>query len=238
MVANITGLIAIIPEFIIAGLVAFYLNRILSYEKIRLTFYLDNRRKFFDRVSAFISSSTGQNDSSHEKSPRSPLMYRSVDKGLKSISVALMTISAWILILLSLIGVAKSSAFVPVFNGILNVLLYGILLLLFLISAMALLSLRVRVDRGLRLLGTVIAIALTIFFFYLPSMKWFMDAPRNIIITAVIVYLATFFVVILAYIFWWYIRPRKAFRISLYTSVATYAMIVALMLLKDSRFLH
>ena len=238
MVVNIAGLIAIIPEFIIAGLIAFYLNRVLSDEKIRLMFNLDDRRRFFDRVSDFISRSTYQNESTSEKFPRSPLIYRSVDKGIKSISVALITISAWILVLLSLIGVDKSSAFLPIFSSILNIPLYGILLIMFLTSVMASLSIRVAVDKGLRILGTAIAIVLTVLFFYLPSMKWFMDTPRSIIVTVVIIYFAAFFVVILAYIFWWYIRPRKAFRISLYTSVTTYAMIVVLMLLKDFRFLH
>ena len=109
---------------------------------------------------------------------------------------------------------------------------------MFLASVMASLSIRVAVDKGLRILGTAIAIVLTVLFFYLPSMKWFMDTPRSIIVTAVIIYFAAFFVVILAYLFWWYMRPRKAFRISLYTSVTTYAMIVVLMLLKDFRFLH
>ena len=238
MVVNIAGLIAIIPEFLISGLIAFFLNRILSYEKIGLTFNLNDRRKFSDRVSYFISTIAGRNESTPEKYPRSPLIYRRVDKDIKSISVALMTISAWILTLLSLIGVRKSSAFLPIFNGILNILLYGVLLILFLISAMALMSVRVAVDKSLRIFGTAVVVVLTVIFFYSPSMKWFMNTPRSIIITAVIIYFSVFFVVILAYIFWWYVKPRRAFTISIYTSIVTYAMIVVLMLLKDSRFLH
>jgi hypothetical protein len=238
MAVSIAGIIAVLPELIIAGLIAFYLNRILSYEKMRLTFKLDRGWTFYDKVHNYLSRNSGQNESSPKKDIHSPFIYRSVDKDLKSISVALITISAWILILLSLIGVGKSSAFLPIFSGILNIPLYGILLVMFLTSVMASLSIRVAVDKGLRIMGTAIAIVLTVLFFYLPSMKWFTDTPRSIIVTAVIIYFAAFFVVILAYIFWWYIRPRKAFRISLYTSVTTYAMIVVLMLLKDFRFLH
>ena len=238
MAVFIAGIIAVLPELVIAGLVAFYLNRILSYEKMKLTFKLNRGWTLYDRVYNYLPRNSGQNKSTPKMDAHSPFIYRSVDKGLKSINVALITISAWILILLSLIGVGKSSAFLPIFSSILNILLYGILLIMFLASVMASLSIRVAVDKGLRILGTAIAIVLTVLFFYLPSMKWFMDTPRSIIVTAVIIYFAAFFVVILAYLFWWYMRPRKAFRISLYTSVTTYAMIVVLMLLKDFRFLH
>ena len=238
MAVYIAVLIAVIPEFIIAGLIAFYLNRILSYEKMRLTFKLDSGWTLSDRVYNYLSRNAGRNEPTPEKSTHSPFIYTGVDRDLKSVSVALITISTWILVLLSLIGPRESSIFVPVFSGILNVLLYGILIILFLISIMASLSIRVKVDKGLRILGTALSIVLTVLFFYLPSMKWFMNTPRNILITAGMVYFAVLFVVVLAYIFWWYAKPRKAFRISFYTSIATYAMIVVLMLLKDSALLH
>ena len=238
MVVNYGGLIAVLPEFIIAGLIAFYLNRILSYEKMRLTFKLDKGRTLYERLYNHLSRNAGRNKPATEKGTHSPFIYCGVDGDFKSVSVALITISTWILVLLSLIGLRESSIFVPVFSGILNVLLYGILIILFLISIMASLSIRVKVDKGLRILATAISIVLTVLFFYLPSMKWFMDTPRNMLITAVMVYFALLFVIILAYIFWWYAKPRKAFRISFYTSIATYAMIVTLMLLKDSALLH
>ncbi len=236
MAVYIDRFIAILPQIIISGLAAFFLNRILSYNKMKLTFKIE-RRSSHSKLYGFLS---GQYNSrpANGMLEKCPMIYGGVDWNLRSISVTLMSFSAWILVLLSFMGIGRSSIFVPVFSWPLSLWIYGSLLILFTISIMASLSTRTKFDIQLRLSGVVIAVVTTILFFYLPSMRWFMDAPRNIVITAATVYFAVLFIVFIAYLFWWYMEPRKSFRISVYTSVATYVIIVALMFFKDFSLFH
>ncbi len=228
---NLKLLYEFIPEFLISGIIAGVIFDALTSEKVITAIrFKRGEVKNSNRSFLFSDDKDGKKKFNDQNTSKFyPMLY---DENKRTIGVAMVTATSWILIVFALIGNGRSAIFLPRFSSILNFYVYSALLILFTISIVSAFSWVVAISKVRKIIGTASAIIITVIFFDLPVMSWFMDIYPSKILIYIFIYFAALFLVLLTYIYWWKFKPKTSIAFSYYASITTYFFIFALMVLK------
>ena len=231
----VTLLVQFAPEIIISAILSFYLNRYLGRLKDRPFFYISSERLPFikklgtsmlEKLSHMFNESQTQHS---EMSKFKPLVF---EKDVYEIGISMLSVSAWFLIFLVTIGISKAGIFFPYIPGFFGIVIYGTVTAVFALALISSLGVRFITGTPRRTPAFVLAVLVTVAFFFLPSTVWILDLNINKILLYALIYSSVLFVAFASYIFWWYLSSRTVLRVSIISSMITYAAIVAISLLK------
>ncbi|PYB68671.1 hypothetical protein DMB44_01945 [Thermoplasma sp. Kam2015] len=231
---DLSLLIALIPQFVISAILTGFVFQAITSEKTFIQPKIIKRDAGHKKEDPSIQVKKDQSDlNQYERlKNRSGFQNLLFNQNLKMLSTSTLTASTWILIVYAMLGIDRSSLFMPNYSFEMNFAVYMPLISLFAIAMISSFSTIVRLKNMYRWLGTILALISVIVFFKLPAMKWFFSIyPVNVVIY-IFIYFAGLFIVFLCYLFWWKMYPKTVFYISFYSSILTYFMLVSLMILK------
>ncbi len=239
----ISLLIEFAPELIISTILSFYLNRYISRLNDKPFFYISSNRlpiteKINSLMMAKLTDLFGSPSSQGVKNQSSQFRSLVPDKDLRELSNAMLSVSSWFLLFLVIIGISKASLFFPYISGLLGILLYGIVVIAFSVALISAFGVKFLIGISRRNSAIFMAALVAVIFFFLPSTSWILSAPLNRVILYVLIYFGIFFTVVMCYLLWWRVKPKRLFRISVVTSFLVYFIIVALSLFKLLQLIH
>ncbi|WP_297217015.1 hypothetical protein [Thermoplasma sp.] len=227
-------LIALIPQFVISAILTGFVFQAITSEKAFIQPKIIRGGYGHEKEVTPIPVRKDQSDLYEYERLKNRSRFQNLlfNQNLKMLSTSTLTASTWILIIYAMLGIDRSSLFMPDYGFEMNFAVYMPLISLFAIAMISSFSTMVRLKNMYRWLGTILALISVIVFFELPAMKWFFSIyPVNLIIY-IFIYFAGLFIIFLCYLFWWRMHPKTVFYISLYSSILTYFMLVILMVVK------
>ena len=239
----ISLLIEFAPELIISAVLSFYLNRYISRLNDKPFFYISkDRLPITEKINLLMTSKlAGLSGSSTPQSiGNQSSQFRSLvpDNDLREVSSTMLSVSSWFLLFLVIVGISKASLFFPFIPGLLGIMLYSIVVMTFSVALISTVGVKFLIGISRRKSAIVIAALIAIIFFFLPSTSWILSAPLNRIILYVLIYFSVFFVVVICYLMWWHVTPKRLFHMSVVSSFLVYFIIVAFSLFKLLLLIH
>ena len=230
MAFKVEPLVSMLPALVISAILSYFLYHILSKDKpsYMLRFPVNVKNQVLMSFSgSFLKSSAKNKDKILQN--KTKFFPVKLDPDLHTINITMEVVTVWILLTVGIDGLREASTFLPTFGSFINYPMHAMLTVSLATTLISSLAVNLSYDVFRKFAATAVAILASVVFFFLPSTVWIVRSDLSILIRIVIIYIAAVFVALEAYTFWWAIKPKNAFRISLYLSVLNYLFIVSLM---------
>ena len=233
MAFTVGPLVSMLPALVISAILSFFLYQILSKDKptYMLRFPVNVQKHTSREFSGWNLKSSAKN---RDKILQNKTLFfpLKLDPDLHTMNITMEVVTLWILLTLGIDGLREASTFLPTFGSFIDYLMYGMLTVLLSTTLISSLAVNLSYDVIRKVAATAMAILASVDFFFLPSTVWIVKSDLSRLRRIVTIYVAAVFVAFEAYMFWWVIKPKRAFKISLYLSILDYLFIVSLMSFK------
>lgn len=222
-----------LPRFIVSAIVSYFIFRsIMDYRypiKLHYSTPEQSAKKRLLRISSMIygkGRETRDASSPVNSSPFNPIV---LSEDMRYLSAAFTSTASWVILTVALSGTQSASFFFPVFSTAINHLAYSVLAIVMALSIISGVSANLANRRTLRIISLGLVPVITIVSFFLPATIWIVHMRFQLIILVALLYVTAFFTTIFAYIFWWKLKQKLVFQISMLTSILAYIYVVILM---------
>ncbi|MCY0851312.1 MAG: hypothetical protein OWQ34_01045, partial [Thermoplasma acidophilum] len=229
---NLTPLIGFLPEFIISAIISGFLFQAITNDKTFVRPIIGGKKPEQKSILKKVSSRRKPVDMKEYERMKNKTRYQALlfNSNMHIISSSALTVSAWILLIYAMIGIGKSSIFMPTFGFKINFIVYALLVIIFSVAMISSFSQVVRLREIYRIIASVFAVLSVVIFFEIPAMKWLFYIFPKVIVSYIFIYFAGLFILFLCYSLWWKLAPKITFYVSFYSSILTYFAIVSLMI--------
>jgi len=145
------------------------------------------------------------NESQTQHSETSKFKPQVFEKDVYDIGISMLSVSAWFLIFLVTMGISKAGLSFPYIPGFFGIVIYGTVTAVFALALISSFGIRFITETPRRTPAFLLAVLVTLAFFFLPSTVWILDLNINKILLYTLIYLSVLFVAFMSYIFWWYL---------------------------------